>query len=159
MEFIKNLKLTLINKQVVFNKSDKFVSLIKVVFVLRNLLSLRHWYVRLGHDPRYRRCIVTFDQLLFIKAMDIVSQTDKIDELSEVIVRLGGFHFLISCMGAVGKIMGGSGLEEMCYEVFAKNAVVCLANGQIYARALRTHSLSHAANTHLTLEYCEEDQF
>ncbi|GBO07852.1 hypothetical protein AVEN_191274-1 [Araneus ventricosus] len=92
--------------------------------------------------------------------MDIVSQTDKIDELSKVIVRLGGFHLLISCMGAVGKIMGDSGLEEMWYEVFAKKAVVVyLANGQTYARALQTHSLSHAGNTHLTLEYCEEDQF
>ncbi|GBN42372.1 hypothetical protein AVEN_269459-1 [Araneus ventricosus] len=44
--------------------------------------------------------------------MDIVSQMDKIDELCKVIVRLGGFHLLISCMGAVGKIiMVGSGLE------------------------------------------------
>ncbi|GBM54180.1 hypothetical protein AVEN_64526-1 [Araneus ventricosus] len=62
---------------------------------------------------RQQSCIVTFDQPLFIKAMDIVSQADEIDELSKVIVRLGGFHLLMSYMGAVGKIMGGSGLEEM----------------------------------------------
>ncbi|GBM63786.1 hypothetical protein AVEN_72208-1 [Araneus ventricosus] len=45
---------------------------------------------------------------------DIVSQEEETDELSKV--RLGGFHMLLSYMGAVGKIMGGSGLEEMWYE-------------------------------------------
>ncbi|GBL86295.1 hypothetical protein AVEN_132016-1 [Araneus ventricosus] len=70
-----------------------------------------------------QRCIVTIDQPPFIKAMDIVSQ-DEIDDLTKVIVRLGRFHLLMSYMGAVGKVMGGSGLEEMGYKVFAKNAIV-----------------------------------
>jgi len=85
---------------------------------------------------------VTFDQPLFINAMDIVSQVDQNDELSKVIVRLGGFHLLMSYMGTVGKIMGGSGMEELWSEVFAKNAVVHMADGHAYARALRAHSLS-----------------
>ncbi|GBN52973.1 hypothetical protein AVEN_47393-1 [Araneus ventricosus] len=89
-----------------------------------------------------QRCIVTFDLSLFIKAIDIVSQADEIDELSNVIIRLGGFHMLMSYMEAVDKIMGGSGLEEMWYEVFAKNAVAHMANRHTYARALRAHSLS-----------------
>ncbi|GBN50756.1 hypothetical protein AVEN_185748-1 [Araneus ventricosus] len=50
-----------------------------------------------------QRCIVTFKLPLFIKAIDIVSQADEIDELSKVIVRLGGFHLLMSYMGAVAK--------------------------------------------------------
>ncbi|GBN97132.1 hypothetical protein AVEN_227823-1 [Araneus ventricosus] len=65
----------------------------------------------------------------------------------------------MSYMGAVGKFMGVSGLEEMWYEEFAKNAVVHLANGHTYARTLRAQSLSQAAIDHLTLEYCEEDGF
>ncbi|GBM49352.1 hypothetical protein AVEN_148680-1 [Araneus ventricosus] len=91
--------------------------------------------------------------------MDIVSQADETDELSKVIVRLGGFHQLLSYMGAVGKIMSGSGLEHMCCEVFAKNAVVHMANGHAYAKELRSHSLSQAAIGLLTLEYCEENGF
>ncbi|GBM70814.1 hypothetical protein AVEN_142100-1 [Araneus ventricosus] len=65
---------------------------------------------------------------------DIVSQADVIDDLSNVIVILGAFHLLMSYMGAVGQIMGGSGLKEMWHE--AKNAVVHTANGHTYARAL-----------------------
>ncbi|KAJ8887374.1 hypothetical protein PR048_013589 [Dryococelus australis] len=106
-----------------------------------------------------QRCIVTFYQPLFIKAMDIVSQADKVDELSKVIVRLGGCHLLMSYMEAVGKIMDGSGMEQMWGEVFSKNAVVHMANGHFYARALRAHSVSQVAITHLILECCEEEGF
>ncbi|GBM61462.1 hypothetical protein AVEN_96571-1 [Araneus ventricosus] len=91
--------------------------------------------------------MVTFHQPLFIKAMDIVSQANETDDLSKVIVRLGGFHLLMSYMGAVGKIMGGSALEEMWFEDgyrFAKH-VVHMSNGHAYARALRANSLSQAA--------------
>ncbi|GBM09224.1 hypothetical protein AVEN_226719-1 [Araneus ventricosus] len=62
---------------------------------------------------RQQRCIMTFVQPPFIKAVDIVSQADNTDELPQVIVRLGGFHLLMSYVGSVEKIMGGSGLEEM----------------------------------------------
>ncbi|GBN77827.1 hypothetical protein AVEN_50209-1 [Araneus ventricosus] len=48
--------------------------------------------------------------------MDIVLQADKFDELSNV--RVGGFHLLMSYMGAEGKIIGCSGLEEIWYEEF-----------------------------------------
>ncbi|GBN78769.1 hypothetical protein AVEN_236319-1 [Araneus ventricosus] len=91
--------------------------------------------------------------------MDIVSQVDKIDELPTVIVRLGGFHLLMSYIGAEGKITGCSGLEETWYEVFAKNAVVRMASGHTYARALRAHSLSQGEIAHLISKYCEEDGF
>ncbi|KAJ8873474.1 hypothetical protein PR048_024292 [Dryococelus australis] len=114
---------------------------------------------RAYEKKRQQRCIVMFDQLLFIKAIDIVSQVNETDELSKVIVRLGRFHLLVSHMGAVGKIIGGSGMEEMWGGVFAKNAVVHMANGHAYARALRAHSLSQAAMTHLILECCEEEGF
>lgn len=108
---------------------------------------------------RQQKCIVTFDQPLFIKATDIVSQADETDVLSTVIVRLGGFHLLMSYMGAVAKIMGGSGMEEIWEKVFAKNSVVHMTNGHAYARALRAHSLSQAAIAHLIFEYCEEEGF
>lgn len=65
----------------------------------------------------------------------------------------------MSYMGAVGKIMGGSGLEEMWEEVFAKNSIVHMVNGHAYARALRAHSLSIAAIAHKLLEWCEEEGF
>ena len=45
-----------------------------------------------------QKCIVTFEQPLFAKAMGIVAQADTSDPLSSVIVRLGGFHLLMSFM-------------------------------------------------------------
>ncbi|KAJ8897634.1 hypothetical protein PR048_002983 [Dryococelus australis] len=94
---------------------------------------------------RQQRCIVMFDKPLFIKAMDIVFWADETDELSKMIVRLGGFHLLMSYMGAVRK---------------KKNAVVHMAKGYSYTRALRAHSPSQmTAITHLILECCDEEGF
>ncbi|GBL98623.1 hypothetical protein AVEN_19683-1 [Araneus ventricosus] len=42
-------------------------------------------------------------------------------------------------------------------EVFAKNAVVHMANGHAYAKALRAHTLSQAVIDLLMVEYCEEN--
>ena len=53
---------------------------------------------------------VTFDQPLYIKAVDIVQSSPDLDK---VVVRLGGFHLIMSYMGAIGAIMGGSGLAEL----------------------------------------------
>jgi hypothetical protein len=48
-----------------------------------------------GHFQK--TCFVTFDQLLFFKARDIV-EGGQHSELSCVVVRLGEFHLLISFM-------------------------------------------------------------
>jgi hypothetical protein len=50
---------------------------------------------------------ITFDQPLFIKAVDIVRASGL-----KVVVRLGGFHTLMNFLGAVGGVMDGSGIDE-----------------------------------------------
>ena len=55
---------------------------------------------------------VTFDQPLFVKAMDIVKSSSA---LNDVVIRLGGFHLLMSFPGSIGYFMTGStgsGLKE-----------------------------------------------
>ena len=52
-------------------------------------------------------CIVTFDQPLFIKAIDIVHANAELCD--SVIVRLGGLHMTFSYMGSDGYIKSGSG--------------------------------------------------
>ena len=44
-------------------------------------------------------CPVTFDQPLFIKALEIVIASP---DLTKVCIRLGGFHLLMSYMGSIG---------------------------------------------------------
>ena len=64
---------------------------------------------------------VTFDQPLYIKAVDIVQSSPDLDK---VVVRLRGFHLIMSYMGAIGAVMGGSGLSELWETVYAPNTVL-----------------------------------
>ena len=70
---------------------------------------------------------------------------------SGVVIRLGGFHLLLSFMGSIGVIMAGSGLEEMWETVYAKNSVVHMMNGRAHARGIRAHFISQSALTTLLL--------
>lgn len=57
-----------------------------------------------------KHCFGTFDQPLCLKAWEILASIDPNNDphnLSSVIVRLGGFHLLMSYLGAVGMIMQG----------------------------------------------------
>jgi len=65
-------------------------------------------------------CPVTFDQPFYIKATEIVQATKP--ELKNIVVRLGGFHLLMSYMGTIGYVMGGSGLEDLWETVYAPNS-------------------------------------
>lgn len=57
----------------------------------------------------------TFDQSLYIKARNIIAKYSGTNELDKVIVFLGGFHLLMSFMGAIGFIMSGSGIETWTF--------------------------------------------
>ena len=69
---------------------------------------------------------VTFDQPLYIKAAQIIAASPELK--SVLFARLGGFHNVMSYMGAIGYIMGGSGIGELGEEVYAPNSVkhICL---------------------------------
>ena len=85
-------------------------------------------------------CIVTFDQPLFIKAVDIVHAS--VELCNSVIIRLGGLHLTFSYMGSDGYIMSGSGLEQMWKTVYAEGSIPQMVSGHSYSRALRAHILS-----------------
>ena len=89
--------------------------------------------------------------------MDVVAASASGDELSSVIVRLGGFHLLMSYMGAVGYIMGGSGLKELWSLIYAVELVEKMLNGHAYARALRAHFLTQLALIIIILRKTEID--
>lgn len=90
-------------------------------------------------------CVITFDQPLYIKARDIVESIGPIPESIKIFIRLGGFHLLMSFMGAIGYIMNGSGLKELFQVAYAPASVEKMLTGHAYARALRAHLLAHAA--------------
>ncbi|KAE8749717.1 hypothetical protein FOCC_FOCC003457 [Frankliniella occidentalis] len=94
-------------------------------------------------------CFVTFDQPLYLKSRDIVEASL---ELKGVIVRLGGFHLLMSFMGSIGSIMEESGLADLWAQVYAPASVPAMLGGKAYARALRALLLTQTALGMLLLE-------
>ena len=85
---------------------------------------------------------VTFDQPLYAKATEIRESSSN---LPNILIRLGGFHLLMSYLGSIGHIMGESGLSDQWKTVYAPNSVKHMLSGHAYARALRAHMLSSAS--------------
>lgn len=83
---------------------------------------------------------ITFDQPLFIKAVDI-ARAAKLN----IVIRLGGLHLLMSFLGSIGQLMKGSGLEEVLNEIYGDTTIEHVLSGKAYARALRGHLLVCAA--------------
>src|ERR1043165_6660421 len=65
-----------------------------------------------------KTCFVTFDQPLYIKARDMVSSLND-PSMPNVTFRLGGFHLIMSFLGAIEFIMSGSGLKDLFSTVYA----------------------------------------
>lgn len=100
-----------------------------------------------------KTCFVTFDQPLYIKAAEIVAAST---DLPDVVVRLGGFHLLMSYLGSIGYIMGGSGLDTLWETVYAAGTVIYMMTGHAYVRAVRAHILTSAALFSLLLPNNED---
>ena len=59
------------------------------------------------HAKRYNVVpMVTFDQPLWWKALNIIESEAPGSDLHNIILRLGGFHTLLSFLGCIGRIMG-----------------------------------------------------
>lgn len=109
---------------------------------LTTINTALHYAVTESRKLKQKICFVTFDQPLYFKARTIVAQ-DK--ELKDVVVRLGGFHLLMSYLGAIGYIMDGSGIEDLWSTVYAAESIKKMLNGHAFSRALRAHILSYTA--------------
>ena len=108
--------------------------------IYSTLLFIVDQAMRHGFTP-----VVTFDQPLWWKAMKMVEAASPGSALSKVVLKLGGFHIMMSFLGAVGYIMDGSGLREVLEHVYAPNTVPHLLSGKAIARAVRGHLLIDAA--------------
>ncbi len=62
-------------------------------------------------------------------------------ELKSIVLRLGGFHTIMSFLGCIGQLMAGSGLSELLETIYAPNAVAHMLTGKAVSRATRAHFL------------------
>jgi len=63
------------------------------------------------------------------------------DVYNNVIINLGAFHTMCSYMGSLGKMMAGSGFEELVIEagICASGSIDRVMSGKHYNRAMRVH--------------------
>ena len=89
--------------------------------------------------------VVTFDLAVAKKAYSLVWQSPE--EFSDVIVRMSSFHLTCAFMGALGKKMRCSGLEEVLIEsgICASGPIEQVLTGKHYNRTLRVHKVVYEA--------------
>lgn len=92
---------------------------------------------RLTNERGQKNAIFTSDQQLYKVAVDVQWAYPK--EFSDVIVRLGGMHMLMSFVGAVGALMQGSGLAEVLESTFA--GVTKMLSGKKFPQNVRAMRL------------------
>ncbi|KYM94341.1 hypothetical protein ALC62_15043 [Cyphomyrmex costatus] len=92
----------------------------------------------------------TFDLPLYMKALEVIA-TSEDHRLKNVVPILGGFHLLMSYMGAIGHVMDGSGIKDILSLIYAENSIKHILTGHAFARALQAHVQIHAALAHLIL--------
>ena len=95
---------------------------------------------------------VTFDQSLWLKAIGIIAETGL-----KIVTRLGGFYTTMSFPGNIGKLMAGSGIEELLVEVYAENSMEHMLSGKAVSRFLRGHFLVESSLKDLLFDLVAED--
>lgn len=84
--------------------------------------------------------VITFDLPLWKKATRIVLELNL-----PVVVRLGGFHQLMSFNGSIGTLMTGSGIEECFKIIYPSFPVDKLLTGKSHYKTIRAYLLIDAA--------------
>ena len=91
------------------------------------------------------KAVITFDQPLFWKTPTIITAEPNGSGIKGILLRLGGFHTIMSFLGSIGHLMTGTGLQEVLETVYAANAVCHMMSGQTSDRAIRGHMLVDTA--------------
>ena len=98
---------------------------------------------------------LTFDQPLHWKAKDIKAGTSP--EFDKIYLKLGGFHQLMSFLGASWKLMKGAGLKELWSTIYQENSLPKMIEGKAYSRCPRALLLTDSA-LHFSLLSTKETQ-
>src|SRR6218665_3713190 len=84
---------------------------------------------------------VTFDQCIYPKAVEIV----KAHNMSNIVIRLGSFHMIMSYLGSIGAVMAESGLAEALQCCYGSNTVIHMMTGKAVSRAIHGFFLVESA--------------
>ena len=83
-----------------------------------------------SHTKRYNVTpIVTFDQPLWWKELEVRESAPEDNDLHSIVVCLGGFHTIMRFWGCIGHVMLGSGLQDVLEQLYVSNAVAHILSG------------------------------
>ena len=88
--------------------------------------------------------ILTFDQPLWLKSLEIQQSETSNKEIKDIILRLGGLNINMSFLAAKGQLMGRTGLQELLEVIYADTAVGYNLTGKAISRAICGHILIEA---------------
>ena len=63
----------------------------------------------------------------------------------KIVLILGEFHLIMSCLGSIGTLIKGSEISEALQTVYGKNAAEHMMSGKAVIRAIRGHFLTSSA--------------
>ena len=97
-----------------------------------NKLTEKH-----GIDP-----ILTFDQPLFWKSMEIKLHEQHKGTFDKMVLLLGTFHTCMSFFGTIGYVMAGTGINALLELIYAEHTVPHILTGKAFSRATRAHLIT-----------------
>lgn len=143
------------------DKIDIDVSRIECLpFVNHNPSDISTIYTSLIHalnetkKIRQKTCIVTYDQPLYKKAIEITRGLGL-----PIIVRLGGLHIIMAYLASICYLMRGSGLAELWSTVYASYSVKFMFTGHAIVRGIRAHVLTYTALASLICREIDHSEF
>ena len=86
---------------------------------------------------------LTLGQPLYLKSFKIKQSNHP--QFQYLFLRVGGFHQLMSFVGAGYKLMEDSGLDGLLPTIYAKNSLPKMMEGKTYTKTLRACLLTDAA--------------
>ena len=81
--------------------------------------------------------IITFDQLLFWKAFEVIYNIPPNSPLKNIVLLLKSFHTVMNVVEAIGTLLQSSGLDRILEEIYVENAVNLMLTGKCAQRAFR----------------------
>ena len=109
------------------------------VFILLCVLQVNKRNVtNILHSP-------TIDQSLWWKSLEIQHSESSKKDINDIVLRLGGLHTALSFLGAIGQLMGGTGLQELLEVVYADTAVSHILTSKAISQPIHEHILIDAA--------------
>ena len=83
---------------------------------------------------------------------------DTIREFSDVVLRMGTFHTVMTFISVIGKRLGDGGVSELLTEsdIVATGLVYVIIEGRQYNRAMKAHYIVLEAMQRLVLRFYQE---